>query len=163
MSKMETQLNDVYDPHSDLAIRDIEYDPHGNPNSIRAIEQAEREGLDVVFPADNELFIDIDNEHSFQMFQKQMDIVKKYIGVVKMNEYTMYAVTTSRHGLPGRHIVIKLARNVTELERIALQACLGSDRVREVLGFVQMQNGDPHPTLFLEAKAPEQKLLTEGI
>jgi len=40
---------------------------------------------------------------------------------------------------------------------------LGSDRVREVLGFVQIQNGDPHPTLFLEAKAPEQKLLTEGV
>lgn len=139
--------------NTDLEIKTIEYDPNGNPNSQRALDQAVREGLDVKFPANNELFIDIDNEHSYRMFQKQMDIMRKYLSA------TGETITPSRHGLPGRHIVVTLDRTITELERIALQSCLGSDRVRELLGFIQNSNGDPHPTLFLEAKPPTQKLL----
>jgi len=159
MSKMENDmLGDIYDDHSDLAIRHIDYDPKGNPNSSRAIDLALREGLTVEFPAANELFIDIDNEHSFQMFQRQMDILVKYIGVDDGGNG--FVVTPSRHGLPGRHIVVTLVKDITETERLLLQACLGSDRVRELLGYVQMKNGDPHPNLFLEATPPEQKLLT---
>jgi len=150
MSKMEDELNEMYDNHDDLAMRHIDYDPTGNPNSTRAIEEAEREGLDVRFPTDHELLIDIDNDHSYELFEHQILIVKKFFSAVNVQ------VTPSRHGLPGRHIVVTMQRSVTELERITLQACLGSDRVREVLGFVQMMNGDPHPTLFLEAKAPAQ-------
>ena len=63
-------------PNSDLAIRTIDYDPNGNPNSQRAIDLALAEGLTVVFPAANELLIDIDNEHSFQMFMKQMHLTE---------------------------------------------------------------------------------------
>ena len=153
MSKLENELL-TSATNTDLEIKEIHYDPNGKPNSDRAIEQAARESLEVKFPAANELFIDIDNEHSFLMYQKQMDIVKKYIGASEEE------ITASRHGLPGRHVVVTLDHDVTELERIALQACLGSDRVRELLGFVQNQNGDPHPTLFLEAG---QKLLTGEI
>ena len=142
-------------PNSDLAIRTIDYDPNGNPNSQRAIDLALAEGLTVVFPAANELLIDIDNEHSFQMFMKQMDILKKYVGA------TGDTITPSRHGLPGRHIVVRLDHDITETERILLQACLGSDRVRELLGYVQMKNGDAHPSLFLEA-APKPTLLLKG-
>jgi hypothetical protein len=158
MSKVENALMtlELLDPslNSDLEIKAIQYDPNGNPNSDRALNQAKLESLEVKFPAPNELFIDIDNEHSFALYEKQMDIVKKYIGA------TDAVITTSRHGLPGRHIVVTLDRDVTELERIALQACLGSDRVRELLGFVQYQNNDPHPTLFLELG---QKQLQSGV
>jgi hypothetical protein len=140
--------------NGDLRIVEIGYDPNGNPNSQRAVDLAAREGLDVKYPAANELFIDIDNEHSYMMYQKQMDIMRKYVGA------SSDLVTPSRHGLPGRHIVVTLQRDITEVERIALQACLGSDRVRELLGFIQNHNNDPHPTLFLEAKEPAQNLLT---
>jgi hypothetical protein len=144
----------VSDLNTDLAIKEIEYDPNGNPNSKNAEDRAVRENLNIKFPKSTQLFIDIDNEHSYMMFQKQMDIMRKYVGA------TGEKTTTSRNGLPGRHIVVTLGRDVTEIERIALQACLGSDRVRELLGFVQWQNNDPHPTLFLEAPEPAQKLLT---
>jgi hypothetical protein len=144
----------VSDLNTDLAIKHIEYDPKGQPNSKNAEDRAVSEGLDIRFPADNELFIDIDNEHSYLMFQKQIDIVKKYVRA------TGHTVKPSLHGLPGRHIVVTLSRNVTELERICLQACMGSDRVRELLGFIQNANKDPHPTLFLEAKV---KLLTGDV
>ena len=143
MSKVENAL--IMD-NSDLEIKTIVYDPKGNPNSQNALNLAKLQDLEVKFPANNELFIDIDNEHSFQLFQKQLDIIRKYIGVVDDQS------TISRHGLPGRHITLTLDRTVTELERIALQACLGSDRVRELLGFIQNDIEDPHPTLFLEKK-----------
>lgn len=70
----------ISDLNTDLAIKDIEYDPKGQPNSKNAEDRAVREGLDIRFP-DNELFIDIDNEHSYLMFQKQIDIVKKHVGL----------------------------------------------------------------------------------
>jgi hypothetical protein len=157
MSKVEQDILGRRDLNTDLAIKDIEYDPKGQPNSKNAEDRAVREGLDIRFPADNELFIDIDNEHSYLMFEKQIDIVKKHVG---LKCTTVTTVTPSMHGLPGRHIVVTLSRNVTELERICLQACMGSDRVRELLGFIQNVNKDPHPTLFLEAKV---KLLTGDV
>jgi hypothetical protein len=150
MSKMESDLTS-YDQNTDLEIKETEYDPNGMPNSQRAINVALSEGLTVRLPEANELLIDIDNEHSFMLFMKQIEIVKKYIGA------TGDTITESRHGLPGRHIVVTLEHDITETERLLLQACLGSDRVRELLGYVQMKNGDAHPTLFLEANP--QKLL----
>ena len=147
------------DENTDLEIKRIEYDPKGMPNSQRAINVALSEGLTVRLPEANELLIDIDNEHSFMLFMKQIEIVKKHIGTKTRFNDGSYVVTESRHGLPGRHIVVTLDHDIDETERILLQACLGSDRLRELLGYVQMKNGDAHPTLFLEAG---QKLLGEG-
>jgi len=139
------------DENTDLEIKRIEYDPKGMPNSQRAINVALSEGLTVRLPEANELLIDIDNEHSFMLFMKQIEIVKKHIGTKTRFNDGSYVVTESRHGLPGRHIVVTLDHDIDETERILLQACLGSDRLRELLGYVQMKNGDAHPTLFLEA------------
>lgn len=147
MSKAEDSLILCgYDHNSDLEIKTIDYYPTGNPNSQNAIERARDEGLVVVFPKSNELFIDIDNEHSFQLFLKQFDIMSKYLGA------TGYEQSPSKSGMPKQHVTVYMDRDVTEIERLALQAMLGSDRVRELLGYVQEKNGDPHPTLFLEKK-----------
>jgi hypothetical protein len=141
--------------NSDLAMKIIEYDPKGQPNSQRAINQAQMEGLEVVYPQPNELQIDIDNEHSFILFQNQLQIVQKFVGFCRVIE------KPSKSGIMGKcHVTLVFDRTFTDLERIGLQAMLGSDRVRELLSYVQLQNGDEHPTLFLEKTAPEQ--LTEG-
>lgn len=142
--------------NSDLDIVTIEYDPTGQPNSQNAIDRAQRENLIVVFPKDNQLFIDLDNEHSYLLFKKQWDIFKKYVDL----EAT-FGELPSKSGLPKRHITINLSYFINELERLAFQAMLGSDRVRELLGYVQMKNGDPHPTLFLEAK-PKGAVFEDG-
>ena len=146
MSKVEENILSSYTYNSDLEIKNIEYDPHGKPNSQKARDQAEREGLDVVYPKNNEVMIDIDNAHSLQLFQKQMDIVKKHIGVIGVEEHL------SKSGEGKRHITVTLNDPITPIERLALQAMLGSDRVRELLGYVEYKNGDPTPTLFLERK-----------
>jgi hypothetical protein len=145
--------------NSDLAIKTIEYDPHtGIPNSQRAINQAQIEGLEAIYPQHNELQIDIDNEHSYMLLMNQLHIVNKFIG------FYNYKETPSKSGAPfKKHITLTFGYGVTftDLERVGLQAMLGSDRVRELLSYVQAQAGDPHPTLFLE-KSSAPKLLTEG-
>ena len=134
------------------------------PNSQRALDEAARDDLDVVFPADDELQIDIDSDEAFAVYEEHFDIVQNHIGVLNVT------INPSRSGLPKRHITLKLKTNVSMIERLALQAMLGSDRLREILGYVQYKNNDPHPVLFLEKKPPKQLegstqsdlLLTEG-
>jgi hypothetical protein len=140
MSDLVTKM-----PDSDLEIV-IGYDPGGKPNSKRAEDLAAKENLTVVYPGDDEVLIDIDNDHSFQVYLKHRDVIAKHLGILSEN------VQPSRNKKEGLHVTLKMKSPVTELERIAIQACLGSDRMREVLGFIQYKNGDPHPTLFLEKK-----------
>jgi hypothetical protein len=132
------------------------------PNSARALQEADVEGYDIVFPADNELQIDIDSDEEFQVYERLINVVRDHIGV--LDEH----IAPSRSGLPKRHITVTLNATVSVIERIALQACLGSDRMREILGYVQYLIKDPHPTLFLENKQKqlehrEPLLLTEGV
>jgi hypothetical protein len=151
MSKSEDQLMSMYtEEGGDLEIRTITYDPTGMPNSQNAINKAKLENLIVVFPEPNQLFIDLDNEISYQMFIRQFQIFQKFI-----DKGAEVKVTTSKSGLPKQHATVRLSFKVTEEKRILFQALLGSDRVRELLGYVQETNGDPHPTLFLEA-GPKQ-------
>lgn len=116
------------------------------PNSDRAIQEAKDDNLDVVFPAPNELQLDLDTPEAWAIYQTMWPIVNRYYGISAMKEQE------SRSGYPKRHVTLGLDRPVTNFERIAIQACLGSDRVRELLGVIQEMAGDPHPTLFLEKK-----------
>lgn len=47
--------------------------------------------------------------------------------------------------------VWKALQNQSTGQRIAWQAALGSDPVRELLSAIRHYKGDPHPTLFVEA------------
>jgi hypothetical protein len=118
----------------------------GSPNSARAYKEAEEDGLVVVLPAGDELQLDLDSDRDYAIYQKLFPIIDRYYVVMAVKD------EPSRSGLPKRHITLTLGKAVTVFERIALQVCLGSDRVRELLGVVQAMQGDPHPTLFLEKK-----------
>ena len=148
MSKIEDAITILTseETNTDLEMKDIQYDPLGMPNSQRAIDLAVNDGLNAIFPKDTELQIDIDNEHSFQMFEKQRLILNRFVPIKDIK------IEPSRSGLPKRHITVTLFDSITQIERLALQAMLGSDRVRELLGYVRHKNNDPHPTLFLEKR-----------
>lgn len=101
----------------------------------------------IVYPTDWEIQLDIDNEHSYLLFNNQIRIARQYLSIVGIEEHP------SKSGLPKRHITITLDYKVTPLERIALQACLGSDRIRELLGFMRLNLKQTNPTCFFEKKA----------
>lgn len=117
------------------------------PNSDRAVQEANDNNLAVVYPTSNEIQLDLDTETAYETYQTVLPIVSKHYGIVDIRE------NASRSGLPKRHVTVTVDKTLTNFERIALQACLGSDRIREILSVIQERNGDPHPTLFLEKKS----------
>jgi len=121
-------------------------DERGLPSNKLAIEKAASDGLLVVYPTENELQIDIDNEQSYLFFLRQKNILNRFVRIESFD------VRPSKSGLPRRHITVRLQTPVTVLERLCLQACMGSDRIREVLGYVRYKTNDPTPTLFFEKK-----------
>ena len=111
-----------------------------------AIREAKDNNLDVVFPKPNELQIDIDSEEAYARYGGVLERLQRHF------RFITESITPSRSGYPKRHIVLTLREPVTDVQRIALQAILGSDPVRELLSLKRIENGDPHPTLFLEKK-----------
>lgn len=117
----------------------------------RAIELAAEKNCRVRYPAPNELFLDIDNDDDFEHFEAALAILRTHI------EVDGFDVTVSRSGVPNRHIVVRLVRPVAnDMERVLLQAVLGSDRVHEMLSLIAMKKGTmTHPTLLFEPKGEE--------
>lgn len=114
-----------------------------NESREHYISRMEEEGNKIVYPKENELQIDIDSDLQYAIYQAQM--------VVMYREFSLDVVeTVSRNGLPGRHITITLPFEVSDIERIAFQAALGSDPLRELLSIFRHQRGDDYPTLFVE-------------
>lgn len=113
-----------------------------------AEQQAKDRGCEIVLPQANELFIDIDSWQDHQTFLE--------ISRMLRDQGTSFLVTReepSKSGGDRYHLVVELDRDVTPLERICLQAILGSDRKREALSWLRLQSGaTEHPTLFFEPK-----------
>lgn len=110
-------------------------------------KRADDRNLDIRYPKPNELFVDIDNARDFTRFKTLVEMIDRVEGVAR------WVDTPSASGGQHRHIVVTLTRNVTEFERIALQAMLGSDLKREILSYERHKRGShPHPTVFFEPK-----------
>ena len=127
-------------------------------------EVAKEKGLECVLPADDELQIDIDDEASLKQYER---------GITVLSENGIIVTETKRTVSAGgnTHIYVKCelraSRNasfwkrmfgqgdkIDPMTRIALQACLGSDRVRELLSILRItsKSGRP-PTVFFEKPA----------
>jgi hypothetical protein len=136
----------------------------GSLGSDHAFMQAESNGNVVVLPRPHELFIDIDNDANEHTFHVNLTKIADYVGI------SGWDWAPSKSGEPERkHITVQLNRDVTPLERILLQAVLGSDLRRELLSYCRWTMDDPNPTLFFEkgpallTAPPEQKQLVAGV
>lgn len=110
-------------------------------------QKAEERGLEIKYPKPNELFVDIDNARDFARFKVLVEMFSR------METVTRWVETPSASGGQHRHVVVTLGRNVTEFERIAFQAMLGSDLKRELLSYERQKTGShPHPSVFFEPK-----------
>lgn len=106
---------------------------------------AAKRGCKIVEPLPNQLFIDIDCEADRRWFdQGIVRIASRWPCTVKITP----SVSRKPH---HEHIVVTFkAKTFTPIERIALQAVLGSDRHRELNSMVDIILGDPLPTIFFE-------------
>lgn len=114
-------------------------------NSEEAIKWAAENGLRVVLPTEYQLLIDIDSLADRAVFTVNFDLIDSAYGVASVEE------TRSRSGRPGKtHIVVTLKKPIDPVERIALQAVLGSDLRREAHSLRRVHAGEERPTLFFE-------------
>lgn len=111
---------------------------------VDPVAKAAALGLAIVYPNPRELFLDIDSDADFAAFKKHVAIVIAHVEA--------WRSTPSPSGRSGRrHVVVTLKRELSDVERIAWQAALGSDRIRELLSLRNIANGNTRPpTLFFE-------------
>lgn len=114
-------------------------------------------GLVVVLPKPNELFIDIDNDEDYEVYEQNLAIFKA--NELQRGLLIHVKEKVSKSGLPNRHITLTFGRTFTALERINLQAMLGSDRKHEFLSLISLAAGHPSPTMFFEK--PDRKKPSE--
>lgn len=125
-----------------------------NPEAV-----AFAKGLVVVYPAENELFVDIDSAEDLARFDQGKSVLWSIISA--------YRKAPSPSGKEHHfHITVTLVRPVKDaFERIALQAIMGSDRLHEALSWANAERGQRAPTCFFEKPpaqlpaAPEARLL----
>jgi hypothetical protein len=111
---------------------------------------AEQLGKVVVLPDPDELFIDIDSQEGLDTMFAMMSVAAD--AGIRINEKKRLPSKTPGHW----HVYLTIqvgakSFTVTKLLRVALQACLGSDRKRELLSLAKiMHHIERPPTVFFE-------------
>lgn len=119
--------------------------------------KAEKLGRRVVLPEPDQLFVDIDNESALERYEYARRILIEH-ALVFIDEAGQIVETMapSPSGKEHRyHVTLKMTRALTHVERIAFQAAIGSDPMRELLSLVQLEKGEPHPVVFFELPLPD--------
>jgi hypothetical protein len=126
-------------------------------------ETAAARGLECHVPKPYELFVDIDTPEDERHLREGIKILMNNGVAFKNIRYTMsrssrpwWRFWTWRH----QHVRIVFPRDVTDVERVLLQACLGSDRKRELLSWLRIEKrtGRP-PTVFFEERAAHRRIV----
>ncbi len=115
-----------------------------------AYKKAEELNLDVVVPDEYTLQLDYDNgiPDNFNSLLCIIGVNFSFGDLVPP-----YKETVSKGG--KIHIYVTLKEPITNAERIALQAALGSDPKREILSLARLRRGETTPTLLFEVKKTE--------
>jgi hypothetical protein len=95
------------------------------------------------------LQLDLDTHASLKLFLHQLPWLSC---IMHESKQELRAVSLSRSRNGNWHATVSLSRPKTVLERIALQAIMGSDRARELCNWERVQFKSPHPILFLKRK-----------
>lgn len=113
-----------------------------------AATQAEAKGFSAVWPKDDEITLDLDSIADLETFQALRDIWE--------NVFNLWIVDQWESKDGGKHILLRRSgHKFTPLERVAFQACLGSDRKRELLALHLIENhGIEQPSVLFR---PPQK------
>lgn len=96
-----------------------------------AANKAKKQGFEVVYADDNHLLLDLDDTSDRTFFENQFHLLND--GVVEDR-------WLSKSG-KGEHVVIRLDSPRGIRDRIILQACLGSDRKREMIALLKYVDG----------------------
>lgn len=121
-------------------------DPLAVNDSSEARAFATAKSLEVVVAAPDELQLDLDDPLALDTYHNNFPLAEKLFGpLVEVRK------TTSKSGV-GTHVVVRLPHPFDAAQRVALQACLGSDLRREMRSIARIRADDPEPILFFETR-----------
>jgi hypothetical protein len=111
----------------------------------------EKLNCDLIVGDESTLLLDLDNDHALNEFQRVRPVVEQVYPFKSVERYP------SRNG-NGEHVIIKLVSPVMDtIERLLLQAALGSDGKREVLSRYRVARGHLTPSVLFK---PRTKVAT---
>lgn len=123
------------------------------PTTASAFRKAEEQNLEIVYPKENELQLDIDNKEAYDYFHQNKWILEQWFGIRSITE------RVSKSGGDKKHITVELGVILTTVTRILLQAVMGSDKKRELYSFIMYAKGnEKKPTLLLEKRFNTDRL-----
>lgn len=109
-------------------------------------EEMTTAGFDVLLGDDFTLLLDLDGD--VELDARLLDRASELFGV----QVDTFEVWTSKSGPPNRHARVKLVNPATVVERIALQAMLGSDPMRELLSLARLRRGVAEPVRLFKPR-----------
>jgi hypothetical protein len=105
-----------------------------------ADQAAERLGMKVQRPKDNEIFLDFDTDEAYLLFKAR---------ATQMGLNT-WIERFSKSGYPHRHVILRTDKPITDWQRLAYQAVLCSDSLRAYLDVKTLhQTGQTDTCLFI--------------
>lgn len=114
-----------------------------------AAEEAEANGCEVVYGGSNHLLLDYDGD-GLSLWAENKPRLERIAKVVREEWWS------SKSHMPGHlHARITLDKELTVPERSALQACLGSDPVREIINLTRWKHGVAEPVRLFRPKDAE--------
>jgi hypothetical protein len=116
------------------------------------VEKGLDKDWEVFVATDTTLLLDIDSDTLPDGFMRWLTLLEEQVGVVT------YEVFVSKSG--NRHVIITMKQPMDIIERIAWQAILGSDPVREACHLGSVKRNEQNPILLFQRKT--QLILTEG-
>ncbi len=126
-----------------------------NENELRiqaAIALAEGCNCDIEFSDSCTLQLDIDSPEA-SSFYNQHKYLLDMVMAAQQNTINNIETRMSRNG--NTHVIITFGNPISIHERILLQACLGSDRKRELLSYIRHLNGIEQPILLFKPRQTE--------
>jgi len=145
--ELADQYASEYKDHTEDELAKYAFSTLLEPATVRM----EKLGRVVVYPKPNEIQLDIDTEEAFDRFLKTYKIAKRLLVFTKDPE-----IKSSASGKEGhRHVTLFMEEEVGDLERIALQAILGSDGNRELFNFFRLSELGISDSCFFEKREEE--------
>lgn len=97
------------------------------------------------------LQFDIDNNSDLRIFLRHLPW---FSCIMHESKQELKAVNFERSRSGNWHVEIKLSKPLQVIERICLQAIMGSDRSRELCNWERVKFGSTHPILFIKRIKP---------
>lgn len=151
-------MEDLFDEQEKLIMQDIRRQGFTPPSETHYLtdlyrdlnDVARAKNCSVVFPEPNQIQLDIDSYDRLQVYRGMFAAMGDFISIPEPE------FQSSKSGGSHYHVTVTFPVDLNEWQRIALQAILGSDPMRELLNALRlMLRGKSESCLFV----PNQKHL----